>query len=148
MQGQTIAKTDGKIFIGHGRSVAWKDLKDFLQERLHLTPDEFNLEPAAGMTTKERLEEMLDVAAFAFLVMTAEDEHADSSRHARENVVHEVGLFQGRLGFRRAIILLEEGCAPFSNIHGLTWISFPTGKLMAVSEEIRRVLEREGLLSP
>ena len=29
---------------------------------------------------------------------------------ARMNVIHEVGLFQGRLGFERAIVLLEEGC--------------------------------------
>ena len=35
------------------------------------------------------------------------------------NVVHEAGLFQGRLGFTRAIVLLEEGCAEFSNIQGL-----------------------------
>ena len=27
--------------------------------------------------------------------MTAEDEHADGTKHARENVIHEVGLFQG-----------------------------------------------------
>lgn len=29
MKGKTVAKTDGKIFIGHGRSPAWRDLKDF-----------------------------------------------------------------------------------------------------------------------
>jgi hypothetical protein len=48
--------------------------------------------------------------------MTAEDAHADNTSHARENVVHEAGLFQGRLRFERAIILLEQGCAQFSNI--------------------------------
>jgi predicted nucleotide-binding protein len=61
-------------------------------------------------------------------------------------VTHEIGLFQGRLGFRRAIILLEEGCTEFSNIHGLTVIKFPKTNIMTVSEEIRRVLEREGLV--
>jgi predicted nucleotide-binding protein len=38
--------------------------------------------------------------------MTAEDEQADGNHHARMNVIHEVGLFQGRLGFERAIVLL------------------------------------------
>ena len=66
--------------------------------------------------------------------------------HARENVIHEAGLFQGRLGFRRAIVLLEEGCAEFSNIKGLGQIRFTKGKIKAVSEEIRQVLEREKLL--
>jgi predicted nucleotide-binding protein len=86
---------------------------------------------------------MLDQAAFAFLVMTAEDEHADTSLHARENVIHEVGLFQGRLGKRKAIILLEEGCSEFSNVIGLGQIRFPRGNISACFEEVRRVLERE-----
>ena len=51
--------------------------------------------------------------------------------NARMNVVHEAGLFQGRLGFTRSIVLLEEGCEEFSNI-----------------EEVRKVLEREGILEP
>jgi predicted nucleotide-binding protein len=135
-----------KIFIGHGRASAWRDLKDFLQDRLHLAWDEFNRESAAGITTKERLEEMLNQANFAFLVLTAEDEHPDGTIHARENVIHEAGLFQGKLGFQKAILLLEEGCTEFSNIHGLTQIRFPKGNILAKSEDIRRVLERERLL--
>jgi predicted nucleotide-binding protein len=47
---------------------------------------------------------MLDAAAIAFLVMTAEDERADGSVQARMNVIHEAGLFQGCLGFMRAIV--------------------------------------------
>jgi predicted nucleotide-binding protein len=78
--------------------------------------------------------------------MTAEDELADGKIQARTNVVHEAGLFQGRLGFSRAIILLEEGCDEFSNIQGLGQIRFPKGNIKAVFEEIRLVLEREGLL--
>jgi predicted nucleotide-binding protein len=89
---------------------------------------------------------MLDEAALAFVVLTAEDETNDGSMQARMNVIHEVGLFQGRLGFTRAIVLLEEGCAEFSNIHGLGQIRFPSGNIAAAFEEIRMVLEREGLL--
>lgn len=137
----------GRIFIGHGRSPAWRDLKDFLQDRLHLPWDEFNREPTAGLSTKERLQAMLDGAAFAFLIMTAEDEHADGAKSARANVIHEVGLFQGRLGFERAIVLLEHGCEEFSNITGITQLRFTAGGMGAIFEDIRRVLEREGVLS-
>jgi predicted nucleotide-binding protein len=91
---------------------------------------------------------MLDAASFAFLVMTTEDEHADKTLHARENVIHEIGLFQGRLGFEKTIVLLEKGCAEFSNIHGLTVILFPKGNIIAKSEDIRRVLLREDILTP
>lgn len=136
-----------RIFIGHGRSPLWRELKDFLQDRLLLPWDEFNRESVAGVATTERLAQMLDCAAFAFLVMTAEDEHADATVHARENVVHEIGLFQGRLGMRRAIVLLEQGCQVFSNIHGLSFIAFPRRHITSSFEEIRRVLEREKLIA-
>ncbi len=146
MKGKSVARTDGTIFIGHGGSQAWRDLKDFVQDRLKLSWDEFNREATAGKSTKERLLEMLDAACFAFLVMTAEDEQADGKMQARANVIHEVGLFQGRLGFERAIVLLEDGCEEFSNITGITQIRFPAGNISAKFEEIRRVLEREGIL--
>ena len=135
-----------KVFIGHGRSLLWKDLKDFIQDRMHLPWDEFNRVPVAGFTNIARLSQMLDEAAIAFLIMTAEDEQADGKQHARQNVIHEAGLFQGRLGFERAIILLEEGCEEFSNIQGLGQIRFPNGNIPAIFENIRRVLEREGLV--
>lgn len=134
---------DRKIFIGHGSSPAWRELKDFVHERLGLPWDEFNRLPVAGVSNVARLGEMLDEAAMAFLVLTAEDEVADGSVRARENVVHEAGLFQGRLGFSKAIILLEDGCSEFSNIRGLGQIRFPTGKISAAFEEIRKVVERE-----
>jgi predicted nucleotide-binding protein len=135
-----------RVFIGHGRSTEWLKLRDLLVDQFKLQHDEFNRESAAGYATKERLEEMLEATGFAFLVMTAEDEHPDGSHHARENVIHEIGLFQGRHGFRRAIVLLEEGCEAFSNISGLGQIQFPRGDVMAKSGEIRKVLEREGFL--
>jgi len=138
---------DGKVFIGHGRSHVWKDLSHFLSDRLSLEWDEFNRESSAGISIKDRLETMLDQASFAFLIMTAEDEHVDSSVHARENVIHEVGLFQGRLTFKRSIVLLEDGCTEFSNIHGVGQVRFPSGNIRAAFEDIRMVLEREGLIS-
>ena len=112
------------VFIGHGRSLVWYQLKEFLDKR-HLPVVEFNRISAAGIPTISRLAEMLDTATLAFLIMTAEDELEDGKLHARLNVIHEAGLFQGRLGFNKAIILLEEGCEEFSNIHGLGHIPFP-----------------------
>ena len=135
------------IFIGHGQSSLWRALQDFLQNRLNLNCVEFNRVSAAGIPTAVRLGELLDQSGFAFLVMTAEDVHEDSTRHARENVIHEAGLFQGWLGFRRAIILLEDGCEEFSNIEGLGQIRFPARNISAVFEEIRQVLEREKVIS-
>ena len=143
---QKMTTAGQKIFIGHGHSPVWRELKDFLQDRLHLTIDEFNSVSTAGVATSNRLEEMLYNAAFAFLILTAEDEQADATLRARENVVHEAGLFQGRLGFKKAILLLEETCDKFSNAHGLGYIPFPPGNIKAAFEQVREVLEREKVI--
>lgn len=137
-----------KVFIGHGRSAEWRKLKDFVQDRLGLPWDEFNRVPVAGVTNIARLQAMLSQATVAFLVMTAEDEQADGTLRARENVVHEAGLFQGRLGFTRAIVMLEDECEPFSNIDGLGQLRFPKGRIEAVFEDVRAVLEREEIVPP
>ena len=73
----------------------WRVLKDFIQDRLQLPWAEFNRVPVAGVTNIARLSEMLDAAAIALLVMTAEDELADGGIQARMNVIHEAGLFYG-----------------------------------------------------
>jgi hypothetical protein len=145
---QTPVRPSGTaVFIGHGGSLLWRELKDFIHERLGLPWDEFNRVPVAGTSNVARLVEMLDSAAIAFLVLTAEDEQADGALHARQNVVHEAGLFQGRLGFSKAIVVIEDGCEQFSNIEGLGQLRFPAGRISAVFEDVRRVLEREGLLN-
>ncbi|MEG2955014.1 MAG: nucleotide-binding protein [Hafnia sp.] len=134
------------IFIGHGRSHLWRELKDFVKDKLRLPYDEFNRVPVAGTTNIARLAQMLDQSCFAFLIMTAEDELNDGSMQARMNVIHEVGLFQGRLGFERAIVLLEDGCQEFTNINGLGQIRFPKGNISAIFEQVREVLEREEII--
>ena len=133
------------VFIGHGSSPMWRALKDFIEDRLNLPVDEFNRLPVAGVTNIARLSEMMDAAAIALLVMTGEDEQPDGRLHARMNVIHEAGLFQGRLGFTRAIVLLEQSCEEFSNIEGLGQIRFPRGNMKAAFEDIREVFEREGI---
>jgi len=135
-----------KIFFGHGRSKDWSVLALHLTAKLKLEYDEYNRDPTAGRSRKEVLENKMDSACMAFLVMTAEDDQPDGTVRARENVIHEVGLFQGRLGFHRAIVLLEEGCNEFSNIEGLEQLRFPRGRIETKFAEIEQLLQREGVL--
>jgi hypothetical protein len=152
VRGATIRRpraTPTHVFIGHGRSPVWLQLQRFLVEELGLEVEEFNKDATAGVATTQRLEEMLRRSCFAFLVMTGEDARRDKRMYARQNVVHEVGFFQGSLGFRRAIVLKEKRVAPFSNIDGLTYISFQAGKLdKAAQVEVCRTLERERIIEP
>ena len=142
----TMNNENKKYFIGHGGSPEWRKLKDFLENTLKLPYEEFNRIPQAGKITSVRLKEMLESCCMAFLIMTGEDEHIDGTLHARSNVIHEIGLFQAQLGYERAIILQEEGCEVFSNIHGITYIPFPKGNIRAAFEDIREVVERESVI--
>lgn len=132
-----------KVFIGHGRSRLWLELKEFLKDTLNYEIAEFNEEPAAGIHTVANLERLLNESRFAFLIMTGEID-IEGKRFPRPNVIHEAGLFQARLGFDRAIILLEEGCEIFSNINGLTWIPFHRDNISSAFEDIREILAKRG----
>ena len=135
-----------RVFLGHGRSLLWRELKDFLKDNLKLEYEEFDRIPAAGKSISERLDEMILSCDFAVIIMTAEDEHSDGKLHPRENVIHELGLFQGRLGRNKAIILLEDGCEEFTNISGLVQIRFPKDNIKARFIDIQEVLKRENII--
>ena len=47
-----------KVFVGHGHSPCWRDLKEFIVDRLNLACDEFNRVSTAGFTIPERLNQM------------------------------------------------------------------------------------------
>ena len=146
MNRDTMNNENKKIFIGHGGSDIWRELKDFIVETLGLEYEEFNRISPAGKATSDRLKEMLEVSCMAFLIMTGEDEQADGSFSARDNVIHEAGLFQGKLSFEKAVVLLEEGCQEFSNIHGIGQIRFSKGKIGKTFGEIIKVLKRESII--
>ncbi|QNL13341.1 CMP/hydroxymethyl hydrolase [Microcystis phage vB_MaeS-yong1] len=75
--------------------------------------------------------------------MTAEDEMADGTVRARQNVIHEAGLFQGRLGFTRAIVLREHGTETFSNIDGIQRIEFSKENIRETFGEVLATIRRE-----
>jgi hypothetical protein len=130
------------VFIGHGHAQSWRELKDYLRERQHILVQDFNTDPTAGYGVTEVLERLVRTSSLALLVHTAEDEQPDKAVRARENVVHETGLFQGALGFPRAIIVREQSCEPFSNVAGLQEVRFGATIKEAFSE-IADIVNRE-----
>ena len=131
------------VFIGHGRSDQWRNLKDHLGDLHGYDVEAFESGARAGHTVRDILNSMMKSSSFALLVMTGEDETAEGGFRARQNVVHEAGLFQGKLGFERAIVLLEEGVEEFSNIHGITQIRFKRGNIRETYGDVLATLRRE-----
>jgi hypothetical protein len=126
---KNLDKTTKKIFIGHGQDEQWRLLKDHLHHQQGYEVSFYEAAPRAGLVTPEVLKGMLEESDIAFLVFTGEITQPDGSIHARDNVIHELGLFQGYLGFPNAIMLLEDGVYEHSNVHGINQIRFAKGKL-------------------
>lgn len=136
-------KQKPKIFIGHGHDLQWRDLKDHLRDKHRYDVESYESGARTGLTVVEVLNDMLANSSFAILVLTGEDIDAVGGLHARENVIHELGLFQGRLGWRRAIIILEEGVGEFSNIHGVNQIRFRRSNIKETFGEVLATIKRE-----
>jgi predicted nucleotide-binding protein len=132
-----------KIFIGHGQSPLWRDLKDHLTDLHGYEVVSYETGARAGHSIRDVITELLDESSFAILVMTAEDELPDGSLRARQNVIHEIGLFQGRLGFTKAVALKEDGAEEFSNIHGVQQIRFSQGNIRETFGDVLATLRRE-----
>jgi hypothetical protein len=138
-----------RLFIGHGHSKAWVDLSSHLRDLHGYEIVAFETGARAGHSVRDILDDMLDESAFAIIVMTAEDEQkqdegdVNPKMRARQNVVHEAGLFQGRLGFSRAVILLENGTEPFSNLDGVQYIPFSHDNIRETFGDVLATLRRE-----
>lgn len=131
------------VFIGHGRSGDWRKIKDHLQDQQGYKVEAYEVGARAGHGIRDVLNSMLASSSFALLVMTAEDEGEGDLKRARQNVVHEAGLFQGTLGFHRAIAVVESGVEVFSNLSGIEQIRYPTDHVEMTYGPILATLRRE-----
>jgi predicted nucleotide-binding protein len=133
------------IFIGHGRNPLWLAVRAFLEKDCGLRVICFESEPRTSESIVSILEEMLDQVGFAVIVLTAEDATADGHVRARQNVIHEAGLAQGKLGFKKVVILKQDTVEELSNLAGLQYIPFKD-RIEQSFYDLDRVLKREGLL--
>ena len=141
-----VSKGGGKIFIGHGRSRLWARVQLFLQEDFKLETLTFESESHTSESIVNILEGFLEESSFAILIMTAEDETAEGKIRARQNVIHEAGLFQGRLGFDKVVILKQSESEDFSNIAGLQYIPFSGDNIEQCFYELQRKLKKSGMI--
>lgn len=135
-----------KVFLGHGRSLLWHKVERYLEKDKKVPVEAWESESHTGEQVVAVLESFLITSTFAVLLVTGEDATAVGTVRARQNVIHEVGLFQGKLGFRKVALLVQEGTEDFSNIHGLQTILFPDQRIEAAFPELEKVLKREGVI--
>jgi predicted nucleotide-binding protein len=144
--GRPKAEGGGHIFVGHGRSPLWARLELYLKNELKLQTLSFESESRTSETIINILESFLDKSSYAILIMTGEDDTLDGKTRARQNVIHEAGLFQGRLGFDKVIILKQAEIEEFTNIAGLQYISFTGDEIEQTFYQLGRALKKIGLI--
>ncbi|MEO5358540.1 MAG: nucleotide-binding protein [Nitrospirae bacterium YQR-1] len=91
-----------KIFVSHGHNDTVKlKLKDFIANKLSLTPVILAEQPDDGLTIIEKLEKYGRDCDFALVLLTSDD----GEDRARQNVIHELGFFHGLIGRNKVLLL-------------------------------------------
>jgi sugar/nucleoside kinase (ribokinase family) len=133
------------IFIAHGASPEWMAVKLFIEERLSVPVFSFETDAWGGRQVTEALTYYLDRCSLAICVLTAED-HAMAAGPLtpRQNVVHELGLFQGRYGFDRAVALVEDGC-DVAHAEARHTMIFPHNAVNQTFHQLEEIIRGHGL---
>lgn len=148
--GSSVVQENGtSIFVVHGHAEGPKyELMRLLDRTSALPPVVLHEQPNRGATVIEKLERHATTAAFAVILLTADDVGgaAGSDMHqarGRQNVVLEMGLFIGLLGRSRVAVLYEQDVELPSDLSGLVYIPLdPNG---AWRFELLKEIEATGI---
>lgn len=140
-EGKDQVFLEDKIFISHGRSEDWRQVQAFIERDLDKPTIELAQQANKGRTVLQKLDDESSNCSFAVIVMTGDDLLTDENPRARENVIHEIGFFQGKYGLERICLLYEEGTNIPSNIHGLVYIPYPSGMVKATFGDLGREIK-------
>jgi len=129
-----------RVFISHGSSRDWLQVQPFIERDVGISTLELAQEPNMGRTIIEKLFDNAARCDSAVIVMTGDDIASDQAR-VRENVMHEIGYFQGIFGRKAVVLLHEEGVNIPTNLAGVAYVPFPKGNIEAGFHVLRRELE-------
>jgi hypothetical protein len=133
------------VFIAHGADPQWEEVRRFLGQECQVPV--YALDPSVpGAALDEAMRPQLARCGFAVCVLAAADTFPGDGGRAEQSLVHQAGILQGRYGFRRVAMLVEEGCATFSNVAGLIRLDFAAGHVESTFWQLERMLRREGVM--
>lgn len=132
-------KHPDRIFISHGNSQEWRKVQEYIEKTLNLKTLELAQQASMGRVILNKLTEESEKCGVAVIVMTGEDIVGDQVR-ARENVMHEIGFFQGKYGLNRTILMHEKEANIPTNISGLGYVSFAKGDVKTGFGELLKEL--------
>jgi predicted nucleotide-binding protein len=108
-KGQQINEITGdKIFIIHGHDKELKNEVQLLLYRAGVDDIVLHEQPDKGRTIIDKLIEESKDACYVIALLSPDDELANGTSQARQNVILEIGYFLGKLGKER-VRLLKKG---------------------------------------
>jgi len=135
-------KQTATIWLIHGGgSQIWLEIGKFIEHDLKLRYVEFSDLTSKRFFVAERVQTMVGASELAIAVMSSEDKTAEGKMRARQNVIHEIGLAQGVLGWDRVLLLREKGIEDFTNMAGLVYVSYNREDLQACFSELRSQID-------
>lgn len=138
---QPSVPRERRVFITHGHSNDWRAVQAFIEKDVDLPTIELAQQPNAGQTLIEKLFESAVRCDSAVIVMTGDDLANGNEARVRENVMHEIGFFQGLYGRKFVILLHEDGVNTPTNLSGIAYIPFPKGNIEAGFHVLQRELK-------
>ncbi len=138
---QPVREMPRRVFVTHGRAQDWRAVKDYIESDVKLRTAELAQQPNLGRTVIEKLLDAADECDSAVIVMTGDDVTEQGEARVRENVMHEIGFFQGRYGRNRVILMHEDNVNVPTNLSGVVYSSFPSGRVEACFHLLQRELK-------
>lgn len=138
---QPVREKPRRVFVTHGRAQDWRAVKDYIETDIQLRTAELAQQPNLGRTVIEKLFDTADECDSAVIVMTGDDVTEQGEPRVRENVMHEIGFFQGRYGRDRVILLHENNVNVPTNLSGVVYSAFPHGSIEACFHLLQRELK-------
>ena len=150
----TKASANRNVFVVYGHDTASRNELEIILHRWGLTPLILEKLPSKGQTIIEKLEENIEKASFAIVLLTPDDEgriagvETGLMGRARQNVILEMGMLLAKLG-RKKVAILHKKTTELelpSDVNGLMYISFDKAVEESKSQLAKDIQEAMGLI--
>jgi CAP12/Pycsar effector protein, TIR domain len=138
---------DNCIFVGHSRSKLLTKLIAFLEDELNIKTITYDSESKEGDSITSVSEKLLNTVAFAILILTPEDETKEDKIKVHRNLVYETGLFQGKLGFKKVLILHQRGIGDLPDFTKAHSIKLIDKNIEQIFIEVKQILKSENIIN-
>ena len=129
------------IFISHGRSKDWIEVQLFLEREMKRETIELAQQINDGNTIINKLDTTSNKCNYAVVIMTGDDVDPFGNPKVRENVMHEIGFFQGRYGLNNVCLIHEEGASIPSNLSGIVYLPYEKSNIKMIFSDLAKEIQ-------